>query len=195
METYGDMMRRLDLRVSSPDNRIRARMHGDGFDIKFNGRGYREYTEPAMEGQLAALFQLLWVGRRKADLMAKAKTMGEEVAAESRNPSSLAGKELFAQRQRLEVGGTSSGGHVKVGCVGFRDWKVSLKRGTLDELSEDEFRAEVRSLASAVMGDYHHKLQPLLDEYQRRLDPEAFRRTKDLVREHGGSSWKVSAAR
>lgn len=192
METYSDLMNRLDLVVTSPDKRIRSRLHRDTFDIVFKEATYRKYGEANLAHQLGSLLQLMWTGFRKADLMAKSRTLGDAVAEESRNPSSRAGRELFRRRQELALNGTSARRHLKVDCVGWRNWKVGVSSGTLRELSEAEFCDEVRSMVSALMHDYHRKLQPLLEEFHRESDPEGYQwvreETRRARREHAFTS-------
>lgn len=174
METYSDLMERLDLVVTSPDKNIRSRLHRDTFDIAFKETRYPKYTENTMSHQLEGLLQLTWAGYRKADLMAKSRTLGEAAADESRNPSSMEGRELFRKRRELPLNATSEQRHLKVSCVGWRSWKITVGSGTISKLSEGEFCAEVRSLVTALMHDYHRKLKPLLDEFHRKADPQGY---------------------
>ena len=183
MDSYGSMMGRLDLRVTSPDARIRGRIRGtNDADIKFVGNAYREYTEAAMGVQLGALFQLMWTGHRRASLMATAETLGQDNADEESHPTTPAGRELFAKRSEMPLSAVSANGYVRVACVGWRNWTVDIENGTFDALTESEFRAELRSLVDPLMDDYHTKLQPLLDEFVRRTDPDGFQRAKDAER-------------
>ncbi|HZE41178.1 MAG TPA: hypothetical protein VE172_20455 [Stackebrandtia sp.] len=182
MESWGDMMRRLDLKVTSPDKRIRGRVHQGMADIKFIDNAYREYTEAAMGSQIAALCQLLWVGYRKADVLATTQTAGAAAAEEMRHPAGFADRELFAARRAMEMGATSDSGRLAISCVGFQNWRFTIQRGTFDALSENEFRADFRSVVRPLMDDYHEKLDALLDAHRRRFDPEGYQSIKDRER-------------
>ncbi|HZE38856.1 MAG TPA: hypothetical protein VE172_08580 [Stackebrandtia sp.] len=190
METYAQLMERLDLRVSSPDKRIKARIKGrNAFDIKFLGNAYREYTTSAMEGQFEGLCQLVWVGYRKAALTARSRTPGAFRSDQDEEPLSTAEEELFAKRKQLEFEAMSSRGSITLACRGWRRWKVTIAPRTLDTLSEEKFLSEARSVVPRILNAYHDRYDRLLDDFHKKRDPESYRDRKRYSRPMRRQMW------
>ncbi|MFD0557786.1 hypothetical protein FB566_3072 [Stackebrandtia endophytica] len=175
--TYTDMMDRLDLKVHSPDTNLRARLsRRTDLDISFVPRTYESYSDWALSQQLAAVAKLLWVGRRRASLMARKEALGESAADRFEEPRYPEEREFFDKRARIQATGTSANEWVTMTTVGWTHWRVDLAPRTVRTLSEQQFCAEVVSVFSPLLADYRAQLAILLDELHRRTRPEYFDR-------------------
>ncbi|GAA4915041.1 hypothetical protein LX16_4247 [Stackebrandtia albiflava] len=175
MSVYASMMDRLDLKVHSPDRNIRARLTDrTRLELSFVPESYRSYADGSLAHQVAAVARLLWVGRRRASLIARKEALGESSAAAYEEPRSPEQREFFERRARIEATGESDNGWVTVATVGWTHWDVTLAPRTVRTLHEVQFCREVESAFPRLLADYRAENAALLDALHRKTRPEYF---------------------
>lgn len=149
MGIYADRMTSLTVSVVSPDNKVRAVLSRRAIvEIQFRPGSYLEYSEPALEPQLASLAGLLNAGRHRAVQMAVLEATGCDVSYGSREMD-RPDRELRDRLAELEPVGLSSGRCLKLTCTGMANWRARIRPGTLLRWSEAEFG---REFAGAYIG-------------------------------------------
>lgn len=166
MGYYAEAMRRMHVRVTSPDGQIFGIMDGPaGGAITFAEGTYRHYTERSLERQLAALAKLLVVARRRAQREALEAATGMTAAEEDpRKADDPRRRRYLEQLAELKSEGMSPGACVYVSATGMRDFNVVIKDGTLQRLDETELLEELRGANAALLDDQNRNATALHEE-------------------------------
>ncbi|MGH8792371.1 MAG: hypothetical protein ACRDXX_06980, partial [Stackebrandtia sp.] len=114
-------------------------------------------------GQIAGLGRLLWAGRRRGELRAISDFLGREFTG-NEPPSTPERREFVEKRNDLVVAGCSEKEWIMLIQRGWTDWDVKLEPGVLEELSQEEFEAELVSAAGDLMEDYTEQMAKLRHE-------------------------------
>ena len=165
----GELADRIDtmrVRAATLGDGITAELR-DGSQLSFSFREdyYRLFDyESDMERQLEALAGHLWVARNRETRRIFTDVTGEDFIPGD-PPSDERGFAWQNEREQLEATGSSADGRVSVRVVGLRDWRVSIRPGTLRVLDEYEFAATVAEAAGEMIRDLFDKLTALSYKY------------------------------
>lgn len=175
MSKYSDMMDRLDMTVQSPDKNIKARLtNRTRIAFTFRPETYPLYAEWTLSRQLAAVAQLLWVGRRRASLMARREALGDAAADTFEEPRNPEQAEFFRDRAEIEVSAVSQSGRIAASMTGWTRWHVEVQPRTVQELTEAQFCADAVSVFPPMLHEYQRQYRLLLDELHRKTRPEYY---------------------
>jgi hypothetical protein len=161
MGILADRLDAMQVQAMSPDGHIGGvlRNRTEVF-IAFRPGSYDHYVESALEAQLTALAQLLWVGRTREYYAALSEAFGETITGES---PAIGERDISyrSARDDLIAEGTSADGAVYIGVRGMRTWAVRIADGALGSLTEDEFAARAYEASHAMIVDQFAKIRRL----------------------------------
>lgn len=151
----GELADRLDgmrLRVSTPDGDITADLwERDRLSLAFRKGVYGHlYDEVGLGRRLAVLAQLLWVARTREYWRIYRDVTGDDEVGEDQ-PAGERDHAWRTERDELVVTGSSLHGHVTVRAVGMRQWEVGIRRGTVQDLDEQQFSTAVGEAAGELI--------------------------------------------
>jgi len=157
----------LTVRVTSPDNQIRAVIrHPHEVSVEFRPGAYARYDAAALERQLTRLAALCWTGFRRG--LTQASTAdGISFLVDDEHDPSTAGRAYRAALAELEARADSPGGWVRLATKGFLRWKIAIKPEALQRLSEQEFLSEANAALRRVFAEHDSKVMMLKDEHFR----------------------------
>ena len=159
----GDLAERLDgiqVRVSAPGADIEAELRGRSeLRLTFGESVYEFSDERALERTLASLARLLYTGWARQYQEAIAET---NLTSGPRDQHDLNYQE---EVREIEASGESGDGRVALSTVGMGDFAAQIKRGTVRELEEDEFAAQVGEAATLLLGSYQAQVNELKLRY------------------------------
>ena len=157
----------LTVRVTSPDNQIRAVIrHPHEVALEFRPGAYARYEIPSLERQLTQLAALCWTGFRRG-LTQAATADGTSFLVDDEHDPSTAGRAYRAALAELEARAESPGGWLRLATKGFLRWKVAIKPDALERLSEQDFLAETTGALRRVFAEHDYKVMMLKDEHFR----------------------------
>ncbi|GAA4907801.1 hypothetical protein LX16_3160 [Stackebrandtia albiflava] len=165
--------------VRSPDGNLGATVTGDEVKgVSFLPFTYRAYSEPELERQLTQLARLVWVSRLRARRAAKQAALGYGRELRDREAETPAERRLWEARDNTHIETRSANVIIRVG--GGTDWRIRLRRGTVQSVPEAEFLPELARLIELTMSRWRARMHLLRREH---LGPSEFLR--DLARGRG----------
>lgn len=157
MGTFADHIAAQDEEITSPDGNITARVTGGEIKgLAFKPGTYRNYSDAALEHQLAGLSRLVWVARARARRNALRAALDGPYDPEPMQPDSSAARKAREEQANLVVDVKMS--HVTVRVEGGTSWRVKVKAGTVREVPEDMFLREVAMAATTAIGHWRARM-------------------------------------
>lgn len=145
MPSLAEMLSRLTVKVTSPDNRIGGSLRqGSDFTVRFRPDAFTDYDQYALEHQLSRLLDSLWQAHRTGTRQAVTAAGGEAFDDDHVHWDAQRRRYHDALRE-LKVLGRSGRNHVRVRTIGMRTFTVAIKPGSLAALDEGQFRDEFTS--------------------------------------------------
>lgn len=153
MTALAERVESMVVRAASPDGRLQAKISG-GHDIAIGFRPgtYRDYRDGELARQLAQLLTSLYSGYEAGFRKALSDTLGRPVASDQEQWDAVR-RRFHAARCEVVAYGRSPGGQVGAKSTGLRQWDFRIKDGTVGQLGEDQFLAELDSAVNAVRCD------------------------------------------
>lgn len=164
MGIVSDSLSRMEVRVTSADGNIQARLAKRGkVDIGIRDGHYGKYSDSGLATQLSDVLTKLGSGYRgamdkilEADL-GRPVERGENWDARQRR--------YLAERREIEARGVSPKQCFRTKLHNLSSWTAEVKPGTIASLKEAEFIAEVRSAVNATLNDFSKEEYRLKREY------------------------------
>lgn len=157
MPEISNSLNSLIIQSNSPDRKINGEISSwNQIEIWFcDENSYYNYKRDSLEYQVATLLKSLMTIRDEARKKILSQFDGwrsDDVHWDARH-----------RRYRTEIAevmseGISGSGRIEIYRVGLFDWMVAIKRGTLEELEEEEFCNEISSALSKLQHDYAVKV-------------------------------------
>lgn len=181
MGIFADRMAELDIRLSSPDRSIHARLSsGERVEVWFAEGSYDRYTEAALERQLISLARRLLVARGRARQDAFREALGDRFRPHRGPLDDPRQRRFRAELAKLVAVGRTP--WVEITASPGEFWVVRIEPGTLARLSETQFLMELHFAIDQGMTDMRRQLLSLREDiYDQRL-PESSHR--------GARPWK-----
>ncbi|GLZ78124.1 hypothetical protein Afil01_29310 [Actinorhabdospora filicis] len=165
MTTLSERLESLAIRVTSPDNRIRATLRaGRSIECEFRPGAYDEYRQGDLEHQLGRLATLAWTGYQRGYQLAVAEATGTRPSGEQQSwdPNRRRYREALDASQHE---GISPERWIRVRCTGMSHWTVDLRTGYHAALPEPRFLTELSSAAGEIIRDRRLRAARLKDEH------------------------------
>ena len=125
---------------------------------------YEQASTTELEQRLSTLAKLLWAARTREYLRIYEDVTGDYSRGDV--PLMTVRDQAWqAERDNLEVQGTSSGGHVAVRATGLRGWQVRLSVDCKRQLDERQFAEAVSEAAGAFINDQYMKIAELSNRH------------------------------
>lgn len=153
MGILADRLDSMRVRVAVPGGDVQALLSGrTSVTLSFADGYYARSTEQDLQHKLAALAQLLWVGRTREYNNALQEAFSNPTL---NGPARIGARDIaFAEaRAQLVATGASDDGRIRLTVQGMRHWTVRVAPGTIRALEEDEFIAGVRAAAARLIQD------------------------------------------
>jgi hypothetical protein len=160
MGELADRLDRLQIRAQVPGTDIVAVLR-DRTDVmlSFAEHSYDNATEGELEWRLANLARLLWAGWTRGYYAEVSAATGRTVTGE-RPALTEQDRQFREQRAEITARGSAADGRISVAFRG-RDLTVHIRRGTVRELTEEEFVAAVRTAANELIEDHQRQIVDL----------------------------------
>ncbi|GLZ79550.1 hypothetical protein Afil01_43570 [Actinorhabdospora filicis] len=163
MGTFADHIAAQDDEVRSPDGNITARVTGGEIKgLAFKPGTYEQYSDAALELQLAGLSRLVWVARARARRDALRAAVDGPYDPEPMRPDSAQSRQALEEQQNLVVDVEMT--HVTVRVEGGTSWRVKVKAGTVREVPEELFLREVATAATTAIGHWRARMHMVRQE-------------------------------
>lgn len=161
---FAQEMSRQNHTVVSPDGQITVAVAaGSVKGVRFAPGAYRGYDDTELGGQLVHVARLVWVTRERSRREAMRAVRGDPRAAiADRVPRSAAERRLLKLREREKVEVKSA--NLRIGVTGGGTWAIHIRPGTVRELSEEEFLAELIQLVKHAIGAWQSTMNRLRRE-------------------------------
>lgn len=163
---HGELADRLDrmiVRATTPDRSVTAELRGtDDIRIEFAAGCYRRAAEADLERRLAQLGRATWAAREKG-YRAAVEAEGGRVLGREQATDPL-DRRWYDGLDSLVAEGGSSDGSVRATVRGMREWRVTIRPGTLRTLHEDQFAARVVEAAKALLAGQRTRAARLWQE-------------------------------
>lgn len=151
MGRLAERLAALTVSVSSPDGNIQARSRaGELAEITFSPEAYPRYGETELAHQLARTATLLYVGHERA-VQQTMEEVGLRRATDPAHARDESQRRFLEAVQKISVTGSGSRELVTFEIAGMASWQCWVAAGTLQQLPEWEFIAEVTEAARAVL--------------------------------------------
>ncbi|GIE36958.1 hypothetical protein Ait01nite_100030 [Actinoplanes italicus] len=166
---FGEQLRAMSARGTSPDGQIRALISGDlSLRITFSRGTFEWYDERGLSRQLAGLGTNTWVAweRERRDIYRRSQSLTTEEAAQERRTAGDSRQERFASGLReleCEAGSPSAVLHIRT--TGMINWQVEIEPGALRQFREQDFIGEMTGAFANLMRDRERKLILLKAEH------------------------------
>lgn len=164
MGIVADHLDSLTVRVTSPDNQIMAQLaNRTQVAFEFRPDRYRGYDERTLELQLAKTCRLLWVGytRGYATVM---ESVGLNFKTKPQQAKTPAERRFLTERTQVVAIGATDKRQVRIKTIGLINWEFRIVDGTIKELSESDFLAELHTAGRTLMRDFNKKMVFLKDD-------------------------------
>jgi hypothetical protein len=155
----GQLADRLDgirVRVQVPGTEIRAELRNrNDVSIWFGESVYEFLDERGLEGYLVSLARLLyaaWLREYRAAIAASTLDV---------DPHDERDYEFLEARAKIESSGSSAGGRIAFAATGMQNMSATITRGTLRELTENQFTARAKEAVTALIQDHLAKVREL----------------------------------
>jgi hypothetical protein len=153
----------MRVRVSSPDGRITAELHGEyAIRVSFAPLAYQSYTEAELEAELERSAPVVYAERTRSYYTALGAAHDTTVHGE-RPALSIRDKEFDAARREILAQGRSHDGSVSITSRGLRSWSVSIEEGALDRLPESAFCSRLSQAVQELIVDQLAQVRALKD--------------------------------
>ncbi|GLY32497.1 hypothetical protein [Kineosporia sp. NBRC 101731] len=161
MGELAERVNQLKVFVSTPDNGMTAELQGrDQLSVTFQEGLYRRSDEAGLERKIATLANLLWLAHTREYWRIFRDVTGNYLAGSDHSQNSSVGERQQA-RDSVEAIGVSANGAIKLRSTGLRQWHVSIRGGTLRDLSERDFTASLGEAAQRLLRAHAVKLAKL----------------------------------
>lgn len=156
--------------AASPSEKVFLKLRGTGWlDVTFDSGYYARASTVDMETQLTRAARLLFIERTRAMYAGLSTEVGERVEP-GHDRLHRKAREYRERLDELTAQGASPGGDITLTGIGLGNFTVTVQPGTLDKLSEDEFRAAGAAAGVAFLDDYEDKIALLkYDVYYREM--------------------------
>ncbi|HEY8471528.1 MAG TPA: hypothetical protein VIL37_02705 [Natronosporangium sp.] len=170
----------LTVTVSSPDGNIEAEVYGGRVRwLEFRPGAYQRYDESELAHQLERLATLAFVNHDRG----VQKIMEDVGLHRPRGPAEArdeAHRRYLADLPNIHATGVGPRQLVRFEATGLLNWRCDIVQGTLRQLSEQQFIAEVIDAAQALLQQHRYETGLLRNEIFGLAWTEA---TKQRVRE------------
>lgn len=174
----------LVIRVSSPDERIHARLTNQiDLEIWFSPWTFHRYDEGERAYQLGRLGQLAWVAYQRARDSAyqKAYALSAEELALANRPSEDPQRRAYDDAlNEMQGEGVSPDGSIRIHTTGMLRWSVEFDRDTPRRLGEVGFISQLLGAFRSLLADREMKATLLKAEH---FDMGLPRKWVELMRE------------
>jgi hypothetical protein len=149
------------VRASAPDGRVSAELHGrTGVRVDLAPGYFYRADEADLESSLTQLAKLMFAGRMREYYAIISDEIRQTVVPDERAISALDTR-FYEERDNLVAEGRGAGGRILLQVRGMKTWIVHIARGTLRELTEDEFTSGVADAAAELILDQQAKVREL----------------------------------
>jgi hypothetical protein len=160
-----DRLAALAASVTSPDGNLHARSRGGDFaDLAFGPGAYERYTERDLEHQLARTASLLYVAHDRGVQQAMEEA-GLRRTTEPLRARDESQRRYLEAAQKISVEGSGSRGLVRFEIAGMASWRCRISDGALQQLTEQEFVAEVAGAARDLLRKNQYEKAMLKTEF------------------------------
>jgi len=184
MASIGEHLDNMVVTVTSPDQRIRARVSNyHDVEISFDRGAFDRYDEEQLAHQLGRLGLTTWVAyhRARSEAYRVSQNLSSDELADAERPTD--DPTLLRYEEELndiEAEGVSTGGAVRVRTRGLMRWDVDIRPGSIGRLGEAAFVTELHSAMKALLSDREVKIIGLKSDY---FDIGIPRRWRELMTE------------
>lgn len=165
MGELADSVKAITVQVTSPDNNLRAVLRNDGdITVDFRPKSYPQYTERDLAHQITRVATLLYTGYYRAygKVVEKFNMDIKRGPEDARSPAEHG---YFSDRATLQVVGAGDRKLVRLKATGLLNWECRIAQGTIEQLSEDEFKSELHSAIRNFLSRYRAKITSLRGEH------------------------------
>ncbi|MBN1171903.1 MAG: hypothetical protein JXA67_06985 [Micromonosporaceae bacterium] len=153
----------------SPDRCIRALVSNYlDVEVSFRPGALARYREEDLSHQLARLGVLTWVGyhRGRSEAYRRSRGLSAEELAAAERPSADPQRVAYDKAlNAIEGRGVSSGDAIGIRTVGMMQWWVDVRPGSIRQLGEKTFLAEIHSAITSLLHDREMKIVVLKAEH------------------------------
>lgn len=175
MAELADRLDALTVRCTSPDGNIDGAWNRNTrLRIAFFDNSYEDYSERELERQLSALANLLRVGFTRGYVRALATVSGPQIVDAGDESDDEETRKFKAALRNITSAGMSDEHCVFVRARGLERWDVTIRNGSLAELSEAEFVTELLHAVRENLTDHRDKVNELRDEWTRKRFADDF---------------------
>lgn len=164
MGRFSEIMAAHNDVVTSPDGQIKARVR-DGMvtGLEFKPDTFHRYTDTALAEQMEYFSKLIAVNRRRARRNALKQALGTDEDPRPRKPDSPAAREV-ADRQNEVLNFVVRTENFKVHITDAHTWRIRLKPGTTQNLTEEQFVREAAEMAKLCIAQLRTRMHNLRHE-------------------------------
>jgi hypothetical protein len=184
LPSIGEYFDKMTVTVTSPDQRIQARISNyHDVEITFAPGAFERYDEEHLSHQLGRLGITTWVAYHRARSEAYRLSQGlssDELAAAERPTDDPHRRRYEEELNAIEGEGVSPGGAVRIRTFGLMQWNVDVQPGSLQRLGEAAFLGELHSAMTSLLNDREMKIITLKSEH---FDIGIPRRWRDVMTE------------
>lgn len=161
MPSLAEMLSRLTVKVTSPDNQIMMVLRrGSDITVRFRSGAFEDYEQYELESQLSSMLTTGWEAHRTGSRQAIAEAGGEPFDDDHVHWDANR-RRYRAATLELKVLGKSDRKRIRVRTVGMRSFAVQVKPGALPTFTEDEFRHELVSAIQNMLAQHQFELVDL----------------------------------
>jgi hypothetical protein len=159
-----DHLDSLTVRVTSPDNRIMARLaNRTQVTFEFRPGAYDEFDERTLEYQLGKLCRLMWVGYTRGYSRAMEK-LGLNFRMNPKYAKTPQERRFLTERTQVVAIGATEKRLVRIKTVGLIEWEFRITDGTIKKVAEPEFLLDLHTAGRTLMRDFNKRMVFLKDD-------------------------------
>ncbi|MQA10151.1 MAG: hypothetical protein GEU98_16675 [Pseudonocardiaceae bacterium] len=160
MELLADRLDGIRVHVRAPGADIEAELRNrTNITLSFGESVYDFASESALESALTSIARLLWTGWQ-----CQYRAAIDETDLNI-DPDDQHDLNFFAERDEIEATVESSDGRIRISAVGMENFSVRITPGTVREISEGEFTANVTEASTKLIQEYQDKVNELKKRY------------------------------
>jgi hypothetical protein len=165
MGEVADRLESVTVTVSSPDGNIEAHVvGGQPRSLTVRAGAYQRYSESDLAHQLARTAALLFVGRDR-EVQQIMEDAGLHRARQPSEATDEAQRRYLSALPHIYATGQGPRGLVRLEATGLVQWHCDIAEGTLRQLSESEFVAEVMGAARDLLQNHRYETALLRNEH------------------------------
>lgn len=155
MGVFADTVKESATTVYSPDKNIRCVLKGmNSATAKFRPGSFKSYSEIELEHQMLALIKQMVLAREKTRIEALKKATRREHLEPFVPPDAKMRKYYEKHKELTGFGGNDC---IKVYSSPGMSWKVKIRPGIIESISEDEFLNKATEAVKVSISDLRSK--------------------------------------